>query len=238
VSAEDLHWVLIEATDRILPSMDQRLGRRVADQLQARGVDIRLQTQLEAVDRGTIELSDGSELIADTLVWMPGVQANPVAGQLDLPCDDQGRLQADRYLRVETIDGAWTAGDVARIPDGQGGIYPPTAQHAQREARHLAQNIVRTLRGEPLRPFGYHARGEFVTLGSRKGVARVGPFQLRGMAAWLLRRIYYLTQIPSRDRRLRLLADWLVGLPFPVDIAQLGSAQHPDRPLDEAAQRS
>lgn len=145
-------------------------------------------------------------------------------------------MRADRYLRVESVDGAWTAGDVARIPDGHGGTYPPNAQHAQREARHLAQNIARTLRGEPLRPFSYRARGEFVTLGSHKGVARA--LYLRGMPAWLLRRVYYLTRIPSRDRRLRLLADWAVGLPFPADIAQLGSAQHADRPSDDAARHS
>jgi NADH dehydrogenase len=235
VSPDDLHWVLIEATDRILPSMDERLARRTSAQLQARGVEIRLNTQLRSVDHEVIELSDGAKLSADTLVWMPGVQPNPVAGRLDLPCDDQGRLRADRFLRVESTDDAWTAGDVARIPDGHGGTFPPTAQHAQREARHLAENIARALHGEPLQPFSYRSRGEFVTLGSHKGVARVQKLHLKGTPAWLLRRIYYLTQIPSRERRVRLLADWAVGLPFPTDITQLGSAEHPDRPLDDAA---
>jgi NADH dehydrogenase len=235
ISAAEMRWMLIEATDRILPSMDAKLAERASAVLRARGVEIRLQTQLESTQDGVLELDDGERIAADTLVWMPGIAPHPVVGELGLPCDAQGRLIADRCLRVRDAVGAWTAGDTAAVPDGEDGLYPPTAQHAEREAHHLAVNIVRTLRGERPLPFDYEARGEFVTLGHRKAVARILSVHLHGPLAWALRRAYYLARIPSTERRLRLALDWTVGLAFKRDIAQLGSEQHPDQPLRSAS---
>lgn len=237
LSPDDLRWVLIEASDRILPSMDRALADRACAVLRSRGVEIRLETQLRSVHEGTLELDDGERFSADTLVWMPGIAPHPLAARLGLPTDEQGRLVADGCLRVVGQEGAWTAGDVAAVPkvDGGGGLQPPTAQHAEREARHLAQNIVRVIRGEAPVPFRYRTHGEFVTLGDRQAVARLFTLQLHGLPAWLLRRGYYIARFPSAERRVRLMLDWAVGLAFARDIVQLGSEQHPDEPLASAA---
>lgn len=230
----DMRWILIEATDRILRSMDQRPVERTMALLRGRGIEIRLNTRLESAHEGVMHLSDGEVLRADTLVWMPGVVPNPVTGRLGLPRDDAGRLCVDAHLRVRGAGEIWAAGDCAAVPDADGRPQPPTAQHAQRQARHLAENLVRVLHRQPTRPFHYRACGEFVTLGNHRAVAQIMRFQLHGMPAWLLRRGYYLARIPSSRRRLHLLIDWLVSLPFERDIVQLGSAQDPGQPLREA----
>jgi NADH dehydrogenase len=235
IAPSQLRWVLVEATDRILPSMDAGLAKRAETLLRERGIDVRLETEVKSAEEGKLRLSDGEELEADTLVWMPGVAPHPVAGELGLPCDDRGRLRVDECLRVADREGAWAAGDCAAVPDGDGGLHPPTAQHAEREAHQLADNLARVLRGQAPEPFRYRSRGEFVTLGGRRGVAKVMRAQLRGATAWALRRAYYLGRMPSTERRLRLAVDWTVGLPFQRDVAQLGGEQHPDQPLAQHA---
>lgn len=234
IQRADLRWMLVEATDRILPTMDAGLAGAAAALLRERGVEIRLETEVKSAEGGRLHLSDGDELEADTLVWMPGVQPHPLAGELGLDCDDRGRLRVDECLRVGGGEGAWAAGDCAAVPDGRGGLHPPTAQHAEREAHQLAHNLARAVRGESPQPFRYRSRGEFVTLGKRRGVAKVMRAQLRGASAWTLRRAYYLGRMPSTERRMRLAVDWAVGLPFQRDVTQLGGEQHPDQPLEQA----
>jgi NADH:ubiquinone reductase (H+-translocating) len=231
----DMRWLLIEASDRILPEVSPALGRYAQAALRARGIDVRLETQLESIADGRLELSDGSSIEADTLVWMAGVAPQSVAADSGLACDDRGRVRVDSCLRVEAADGVWAAGDCAAVPDlVDGGTCPPTAQYAIREARQLANNLLRALRGLPPRPFRYRSLGELVTLGRHKGVAEIHGVKLRGMPAWLARRAYYLSQVPSTERRSRMLAEWIVGLPFRQDPAQLGSVEHPEVPLAAA----
>ncbi len=230
----DMRWVLIEATDRILPEVDPSLGVYALRLLRRRGVEVYLETQLESAEGGVMRLSNGEEFEADTLVWVAGVQAHPLVSELGFSTDDRGRLLADAHLRVKEARGAWTAGDCAAVPDlTSDGTCPPTAQHALRQARHLAENITATLRGEPTSAFRYRSKGEFISLGRHNGAAQLLWLKLRGFPAWLLRRSYYLSIIPTTNRRLRVLADWVVGLPFRHDVVQLGSAEHPHQPLKE-----
>lgn len=236
IRQDDLRWVLVEATDELLPEVAPDLGRYALRLLRERGVEVYLQTQLESAEGGTMRLSGGEEFEADTLVWVAGVQAHPVVSELGLPTDEQGRLLADAHLRVRAINDAWTAGDCAAVPDlAGGGTCPPTAQHALREARHLAGNIAASLRGEPTKAFRYRSKGEFISLGRHSGAAQLFGLKLRGMPAWLLRRGYYLSIVPTLNRRARILGDWAVGLPFRHDVVQLGSAEHPRRPLRQQA---
>lgn len=233
IRQRDMRWVLIEATDRILPEVAPSLGEYALRILHQRGIDVYLETQLESAEEGVMRLSSGEEFEADTLVWVAGVQAHPLISDLDLPTDDQGRLLADAHLRVRTIEGAWTAGDCAAVPDLEGGTYPATAQHALRQAQHLAQNIAAILRAEPTTVFRYRSKGEFISLGRHRGAAQLLGLKISGFPAWLLRRSYYLSIVPTLNRRVRILGDWLVGLPFSHDVVQLGSVEPPRQPLRE-----
>jgi NADH dehydrogenase len=116
----------------------------------------------------------------------------------------------------------WALGDCAAIPNGEGGCYPPTAQHAIREGPVLADNIVAVLRGKPTKPFCYSALGMMASLGARKAVAQLpGDHVLTGFPAWFLWRSYYLSRLPGLDRKLRVAFDWTLELLFPRDISEL-----------------
>src|SRR6185437_11408872 len=108
-------------------------------------------------------------------------------------------------MSVPGFDGLWALGDAAAIPDGAGGFYPPTAQHAIREGPVLADNIVAVLRGKTTKPFRYSTLGMMASLGARKAVAQLpGNRVLTGFPAWFLWRSYYLSRLPGLERKLRV----------------------------------
>ena len=152
IPASDLRFVLVEATDRILPEVGPDMGRYTIERLTRRGIEVRLNTRLESCADRHIVLSDGEQFDADTVVWTAGVKANPVLMTSDLPLDEKGRVKAHADLRIDGVEHAWTAGDNAAVPDltDPGEFCAPNAQHAVRQARVLAANVVRSLRGEPL----------------------------------------------------------------------------------------
>jgi len=115
----------------------------------------------------------------------------------------------------------WAVGDCAAIPDPQGNPYPTLAQHALREGKHLADNIAAVLAGGEPRPFVYKTRGTMAALGSRRGIANLMGLKVWGFAAWWVWRTYYLLQMPRWERRLRIMADWTVGLLFRPDAAKI-----------------
>lgn len=238
ISPDELRWVLVEATDRILPTVAPGLADHALRVLRARGIEVLLETTLDSAEEGRMVLSDGQEFDSDTLVWVAGVTPSPQVQQLGVPLDDQGRIIVDRGLRIEGLDGAWAAGDSAAVPDGRGSFYPPTAQHAQREGRHLGRNIAAVVRGGDPTTFEYDSPGEMITLGRNKGVAELYGRSLSGFLVWVLRRLYYVVQVPTLNRKARILLDWAVGLPFRREVVSLGSVEQPRAPLREAARQT
>ncbi|MGH8929425.1 MAG: NAD(P)/FAD-dependent oxidoreductase [Egibacteraceae bacterium] len=236
VSADGMRWVLVEMTGRLLPSVDRSLADHALGRLRERGIEVHLETKLDSAVGGHIQLSDGTELDSDTLVWVAGVRPARVLSRLGLPLDDRGRLPVDSCLRVRGVEGAWSAGDCAAVPDIiRGGLCPPSGQYALREARRLAKNLVATLRDQPLTPFRYRKLGEVISLGRHQGVAQILGVRLRGFPAWTARRFYHIARIPSLNRKLRVWLDWTVALGFPRDITSLGSSQHPRAAIETAA---
>ena len=235
IRREDMRWVLVEAAAGILPEIGSELGDYAVSRLRRRGIEVDLETRLESADGGLMRLSSGESFEADTLVWTTGVRAHPLLARMGFPTDERGRLIADENLRVKDVEGAWTGGDCAAVPDlVTGGVCPPTAQHALRQARLLAQNLAASLEGGELRPFRYRQLGALVSLGRYKGVAKVLGVRLRGFPAWFLHRTYHLSRIPTVNRKVRVMIDWTVSLFFRRDVVQLGSLQRPHQPFAEA----
>ena len=238
VSREDMRWILVEARDAILPEVGDRLGRYALDRLRERSIEVRLGTMLESAAGGRIELSDGTVVEADTLVWTAGVRADALASRTGWPTGVQDRVEVDEFLRVRGTEGAWAAGDAAAVPKLDGsGIHPPTAQHAVRQGRLLARNLAAALRHEELEAFRYSSLGLLVSLGRYRGVAEVMGRRLRGFPAWLLHRSYHLLMIPTLRRKARVVADWTVSLFFERDIVQLDSLREPRRSFAGAFDR-
>lgn len=233
----DLRWVLVEAADRVLPEVSAALAGYTVDVLRRRGVEVRLRTVVLSCVDGRVALAPtGSTeaeptFEADTLVWTAGVRPNPVLAATGLPRDDRGRLLGDVYLRVRGVPGAWTAGDGAAIPDvtaGEpGATCAPTAQHAVRQARRLADNLAAVVRDGRPRPYRHRYAGSVASLGRFQGVAETYGIRTRGFPAWLLHRAYHLAQLPSVVRRAHVLADWTLAAIFPRDIVSLGEVHEP-----------
>jgi NADH:ubiquinone reductase (H+-translocating) len=230
VKATPQQWVLVDAAPKILPEIPPRLGEYAAEQLERRGIDIRVNTTLEAIEPHAALLSDGDRILTSTVVWTTGARANPLLRKFGLPLDDFGRVKVDETFRVEGQPHIWALGDCARVPNTAtpGQPDPPTSQHALRQARRLAKN----LRGEP-KPYRYRMIGQVATLGQHKGVAEVMGLKFRGFLGWWITRTYHLYQLPLLSKKLRVVTDWTVALFFKRDIAELSMLGHPKRLGDE-----
>ena len=221
------HWVLVDAAPKILPEIPTQLGEYAAELLAKRGVDIRVSTTLESAERDTVTLSDGSRIDSHTLVWTAGVRPRPVVGRFGLPLDERGRIKVDSFLRVEGRSNVWALGDAARVPNEATPDHPdpPTSQHALRQARRLAKNLM----GEP-QPYRFRMLGQVATLGRYKGIAELpAHVRIRGFPAWWVTRTYHLYQVPLISRKLRIVTDWTVALFFRRDIAEFSMLMQPHK---------
>jgi NADH dehydrogenase len=221
-----MRWVLVEATDRVLPEIDPQLAEYALRELRGRGIDIRLETTLEEVGPKSARLSSGETLPTTTVVWTAGVSPQPILKELSLPLDERGRVPVDEYLQVKGMDSVWAIGDCAAAPDPRGGTCPPTAQHAVRQGPVAAANIAAKLGIGTPKPFEYRSEASFVNLGRYKAVGRIGDRTFRGFPAWWLARSYHMSQIPGTARKARAVLDWTASLPFSRDISEVGSIGH------------
>jgi NADH dehydrogenase len=240
LSPSDMRWVLVEATGRILPEVDLDMAAWTVRELTARGMDVRLNTRLESVsDQCLVRLSDGDEFASDTLVWTAGSKPNPMLRRTDLPLDERGRVRCLPTLQVDGAPDAWAAGDLAAVPDltagAPGATTAPNAQHAVRQAKRLADNIVAVLDGGEPAPYRHKYAGSVASLGLHKGVAQVYGVKLKGWPAWFMHRTYHVSRVPTFNRKARVVADWTLASVFRREVIALGQLQDPRREFVTAA---
>jgi NADH:ubiquinone reductase (H+-translocating) len=230
----DMHWVLVEATQRVLPEVDRDMGAYTVQQLLKRGLDIRLDTRLESCVDGVVKLSDGDGFASDTIVWTAGVKPSPMLDDTDLPRDDKRRITCLPTLQVvdgdQVLEGAWSAGDCAAVPDltGPPGTFcSPSAQHAVRQAVRMADNIRAVIRGKEPVPYKHKHVGSVASLGLHKGVAQVYGIKLTGLPAWFMHRTYHVSRIPSFNRKVRVVIDWTLAFFLRREVVALGQLHDP-----------
>lgn len=235
----EMRWMMVEATDRILPEVGPEMGRWTAEALRRRGIEVKMNTLLKSAEKRRIVLSDGEEFEAGTLVWTAGVKPHPVVKESDLPLDDKSRIKTTAELTVEGLDGVYAAGDNAAVPDltDTGDFTAPNAQHAVRQAKRLADNIVADLHGKPRKPYVHAYVGSVAGLGLHKGVANVYGLKLRGLPAWFMHRTYHLSRMPTVNRKFRITMDWTLSAFFRREIVSLGELEWPRQEFELAAGR-
>jgi NADH dehydrogenase len=233
--------VLIEAASRIMPEVSVRLSAYTVDRLTERHIDVRLSTMLDSAVDGHIKLSDGAEFDAETLVWTAGVKANPILADTDLPLDDKGRLPCKANLTVKGVTGVFAAGDCAAVPDlskdDPNALCSPSAQHAVRQSKVLAENVASYLHGGSLRDYKHAYAGSVASLGLYRGVAEVYGIKLRGFPAWFMHRTYHVSRMPTFNRKIRIITDWTAALLFRREVVSLGQLQQPHTEFQQAAGR-
>jgi NADH dehydrogenase len=235
-------FVLVEARERVMPEIPASLAEFATRELRGRGMEIRTNTMLSSAEQDAVTLSTGERIPTRLLCWTAGVRPAPVVRELGLPIGPGGRIEVDATMRVAGSSNVWAIGDAAAVPDPakrRQAPSPPTCQHAIRQGRRVAENVAATLSGGQPQPFRYRTLGVFVDMGQHKAVATILGVRLRGFPAWFAARTYHLAMMPGFARKVRLAADWTVGLVFGRASAELGQLGHPpvlsDAP-EEAAQ--
>jgi NADH dehydrogenase len=220
LSEQMVRMVLVHPGEVILPELGEELGSYAQEKLAARKIEIRTGTRVAGISDDGVTLSDGSVVRSRTLIWTAGTSPHPTLGML--PCmKDRGRIVVNEYLEVEGFPGVWALGDCAVVPDHRNGKpHPPTAQHALREGKVVAQNIVAAIRDGKKRKFDFAALGQLAAIGRRTGVAKILGFKFSGFTAWFLWRTIYLSKLPRFEKKLRVALDWTLDLFFSKDLVQ------------------
>ena len=246
VTFEDTHFHLIEAMGRIMPEVSLKTSEWVLANLAKRGAYVHLETQVTGAIDGNIELSTGEVIPSDLIIWTAGVMANPtVVRGGDLPVEERGRIRTRADLRVgtedEVVEGAWAAGDVSAVPDlsggGVGGYCVPNAQHAVRQAKLLAKNLVAVLRDELPREYNHKNLGAVASIGLYTGAFQSGDIALKGLIAWFAHRGYHGMAMPSWERKWRVLWGWWNNFWLGRDLVNLQTVQNPRYVFEEFAAR-
>ncbi len=245
ITFDETHFHLIEAMGRIMPEVSLKTSQWVLKNLDTRGATVHLDTQLKSAANGKIELSSGKTFETDLIVWTAGVMASPMLRNTDFPLDDRGRLRVRPDLRVEgdegIVEGAWGAGDATACPDlsggGVGGYCVPNAQHAVRQGKLLARNIVAVIRGEGPTDYFHKNLGAVAGLGLWVGVFQSGKLAITGWPAWIAHRGYHGLAMPTWERKFRVVWGWWNNLWLGRDIASTAAAEEPRRVFETYASR-
>jgi NADH dehydrogenase len=222
-----LRVMLVHSGQVILPELGESLGRYTQKVLARRGVEIRLNTRVKSMTEDNVFLAHHVPIPCRTLVWTAGTVPSPLISSL--PCaKERGRIVVNQFLQVPDWPDVWAVGDCAFVPDirNPGKSHPPTAQHAMREGKIVAQNIAAMLLDRPLKSFSFRTIGLLAAIGRRTGVARIFGFNFSGFFAWWMWRTIYLSKLPGLDKKVRVAFDWTLDLLFPKDVCAVYDVDH------------
>jgi NADH dehydrogenase len=221
VAAEELAVTLLHDQPRLLQELPERLGRAAHASLVARGVEVRVGVRATMIGERGVLLAGGECVPGATVICTIGTRPNALVERTLLPVE-RGRIVVEPDLSVRGVPCLWAVGDCALVVNAHDGrIAPTTAQFAVREAQCLAANLLATLGVGPTRAFDYRSRGAMAAIGRHNGVAEIFGVPLWGLPAWLLWRAYYLSQMPTLGRKLRIFVEWTWGMFFRADITHL-----------------
>jgi NADH dehydrogenase len=216
IAPDEPRFVLVHAGERILPELGPELAAYSMERLAARGIEHRLNMRVTEAAEDLVRLENDELISTRTFVWTAGNKPTPLIPD----------LATDSSLRAVGLHDVWAVGDCARIPDPlrEGEFYPPTAQHALRQGKAVADNVALVVAGRSPQEFRFRTVGVLVALGHRTAAAEIRGRRFAGLVAWLLWRGIYLSKLPGVEKRLRVLFDWTLDLVFPRDIVVTSAA--------------
>ena len=226
IREKDLRLILLQRGVRILPELTEGLSEFASKLLMKRGVEIQFGAGLKAVSANAVLVENATSKatrVIPTRTTVATVPAgpHPLLTMLPLP-QDRGRIQVDGGMEVLETPGIWALGDCALVRQIDGNFSPPTAQHALRQAKTCAQNILASMRGTKKSVFTFTGLGKLGSLGRRSAVAEAFGMRFKGIVAWMFWRGVYASKFPGLDGQIRLLVDWILDAFLPRDITQLG----------------
>ncbi|MFL6316570.1 MAG: NAD(P)/FAD-dependent oxidoreductase [Nitrososphaeraceae archaeon] len=220
----DIKIILVNSHDKILPEVGEELGDFALQKLKENGVQFIMNTHVKGATASTAKLDDGTVIATYTLIWTAGVRPSKVVANLPCDHDKHHRIISNNYLELSGYEGeVYALGDCASITDPHTGKpYPPTAQHAIRQGKVAAKNIISSIEGKRKKQrFDYKTKGMMAEIGKRAGVAELFGFKTHGFFAWWLWRTFYLANLPTIEKKLKVIGDWTMDLVFKPDVSMI-----------------
>ncbi|MCX2923992.1 NAD(P)/FAD-dependent oxidoreductase [Streptomyces sp. NEAU-W12] len=209
-----IKWHLIDIAPKLMPELGEKLGRSAQEILTRRGIEISLGVSVAKAGPEEVTFTDGRVIPTRTLIWTAGVVASPLVATLGAETV-RGRLAVTADMCLPGADGVFALGDAAAVPDHakgvEGAVCPPTAQHALRQGRQVADNVIATLTGRPLRPYHHRDLGLVVDLGGTDAVSRPLGVELRGLPAQVAARGYHWSALRTNVAKTRVMTNWLLN---------------------------
>ena len=207
LNIKDVRVLLLEATDRLLATLPERLREAAAETLWRKHVEVRFGAAVQDYDGGRVVLKGGEVIPAHTLIWAAGAKAVSLTATLGLATARQGRVTVTPTLNVPDHSEVYVIGDAAYLEkDGQ--PLPMMAPVAIQMAETATRNIVRQLRGEPPLGFRYKDPGALATIGRNAAVAYLGGVAFKGFLAWVVWLIVHIIQLIGFRNKLFVLMNW------------------------------
>ena len=224
INKEKINMILVSSKHGILPEIPDKLAKVAMKYLQKEGVRIITNTKAIDADEDFVQLNNNEKIPCTTLIWAGGVTVDPVISELKCEHDKSGKIKVDKFLRVLGYQNVYALGDCAEIIDtATGKPYPPTAQHAIRQSNTVSHNLYRNINGQnATRVFSYKSKGMMATIGKRTGIISILGYSIHGVLAWMIWRTYYLSQMPTFEKRFKVSIDWLVDSFFKRDLTCVG----------------
>ena len=225
IEPKDIHVIIIQSGNRLLPEMSEELSKFALQKLTQSGIEVLLNARVTGATATSVKLKNGRSIPTNTIIWSGGVAPNPITEELTCERDKKsGRIITNKHLEVQEYPEVFAIGDCAFIIDpNTGDPYPPTAQHAIREGTVVAQNIISLIEGKPgnKKVFDYKTKGMMASIGKRNGVGAILGIELQGFIAWWIWRMYYLANLPTLQKKIRVMADWTLDIFFKRDVTML-----------------
>ena len=234
IQKANTRMVLVNSGGRILPEVTEKLSEFALQKLRKNGVEVILNTRVIDITARGVKLNDGTNISTQTIIWAGGGKPSPLLSGLSCEHDKSGRIVTNNFLEVvghtETI---MALGDCACITDPHTGKpYPPTAQHALRQGNIAAINLISTIKDQGIgkKTFVYKTKGVMTLIGRRNGVGILLGYKVHGFTAWWFWRSYYLLNLPTVEKKLRVMVDWFIDLFFKRDVTRLKTSTEETSP--------
>ncbi|MFE9115239.1 NAD(P)/FAD-dependent oxidoreductase [Streptomyces collinus] len=219
-----IKWHLIDIAPKLMPELGDKLGSSAQEILRRRGIEISLGTSIAKAGPEEVTFTDGRVIPTRTLIWTAGVVASPLIATLGAETV-KGRLAVAPEMNLPGDDGVFALGDSAAVPDlakGDGAMCPPTAQHALRQGKHVADNVIASLRGQAMKPYVHKDLGLVVDLGGTDAVSKPLGIELRGLPAQAVARGYHWSALRTNVAKTRVMTNWLLNAVAGDDFVRTG----------------
>jgi NADH:ubiquinone reductase (H+-translocating) len=209
INPQTAHILLVEAGPRVLLGFPEKLADFARHSLERMGVEVLLDTPIEAIDRNGV-VAKGKRIETANVIWCAGVEASPVARWLGVPATKDGRIGVAPDLSVAGHPEVFVVGDASFVAGPGGDALPGLAPVAKQQGRYVGELLARRVRGEPpSAPFRYRDKGALATIGRHSAIADLGWIRLTGPFAWVLWGIVHIFFLIGFRNRLAVFLNWI-----------------------------